>query len=143
VHIIWGLVAIVMLGGGFVGGKLSATPARQGFGGMNRSGSSIQRTTQGMTQGGFSSGKIAGIGSSTITLQLPNGSSKVVFYSDLTTISEPKVVSSSALTTGITIMVGGTQNSDGSLTAQTIQVGAAGAAKGSGGENGASAPVGR
>jgi len=144
VHIIWGLVAIVMLGGGFVGGKLSATASRPGFGGgVGLSNVATHRTTEGMTQGGFTSGQIAEITSSSITLQLPNGSSKVVFYSGLTTISEPKVVSSSALTTGITIMVGGTQNSDGSLSAQTIEVGVAGAARGSSGGKAVSAPTGR
>jgi hypothetical protein len=145
IHIIWGLVAVVVLAGGIVGGRLSATPSLSGFGGaaMGGSGSSVQRTTQGMTQGGFTSGKITEVSGSSITLQLPNGSSKVVFFSNSTAVSEPTVVSSSVLVAGTTIIVGGTQNSDGSLTAQTIQIGTAGTTKGMNEGSAAPTSVGR
>jgi hypothetical protein len=77
--------------------------------------------------------------SSSITLQLANGNSQVVFYSSSTPVSEPTTVSVSTLKTGTNIMVGGTTNSDGSLTAQTIQVRTGAAAGGRAAGSGAGA----
>ena len=41
--------------------------------------------------GGFTTGQIAAIGSRSITLQLANGNSQVVFYSSSTPVSEPTI----------------------------------------------------
>jgi hypothetical protein len=45
-----------------------------------------------------------------------------VFFSSSTSIIEPSAASASSLVTGLRVMVGGSSNSDGSLTAQTIQI---------------------
>jgi cytochrome c-type biogenesis protein CcmE len=84
----------------------------------------------GAAGGGLVTGTIATLGSSSITLQLANGNSEVVFYSTSTPVSEPTTVSANTLKVGTTVMVGGTSNSDGSLTAQTIQVRPAGVTSG-------------
>lgn len=133
VHIIWLVVAIAALAGGFFWGKAAAASARLAFaGGAGTYGSSTRRLAGGATGGGFTTGQIAVIGNDSITLQLANGNSEVVFYSSSTPVTEPTTVSPSTLTVGTNVMVGGTTNSDGSLTAQTIQVRTAGAAAGSG-----------
>jgi hypothetical protein len=120
VHIIWGIVAIVALSGGFFYGRSGSATTRGGFaGGIGTFSSSTRRTAGG---GGFVTGNIASVDSSSITLQLPNGNSEVVFYSSSTSVTEPTIVSISNLKTGNSVMIGGTQNSDGSLTAQSIQV---------------------
>jgi hypothetical protein len=75
-------------------------------------------------------GQITAMDSSSVTLQLANGNSEVVFYSTSTPVSEPTTVLANTLKVGTTIMVGGTSNSDGSLTAQTIQVRPAGTTSG-------------
>jgi hypothetical protein len=126
VHIVWLVIAIVALGGGYFWGKASGAAARTaGFAGIYSS--STRRLAGGAAGGGLVAGTIATMDSSTITLQLANGNSEVVFYSSSTPVSEPTIVSASALKVGTTVMVAGTSNSDGSLTAQTIQVRVAGA----------------
>lgn len=128
-HIVWVLVAIIALAGGFYWGKASATPARGLFAGAGTFGSSTQRFVGAGGAnggGGFETGQIASMDSSSITLQLANGNSKVVFYSSSTSVSEPTTVPVGALKVGTNVMVAGTANSDGSVTAQTIQVRPAG-----------------
>jgi hypothetical protein len=132
VHIVWLVIAIVALGGGYFWGKAGATAARAGFAGAGVYGSSTRRLAGGATGGGFTTGQIASFGNDSMTLQLANGNSQVVFYSSSTPVSEPTIVSPSTLKVGTAVMVGGTSNSDGSLTATTIQVRAAGMGGGSG-----------
>ena len=95
---------------GIAGGGYSASSTR-GYGG-GRGGSG----------GGFASGQISDIEGQSITLQLPNGNSEVVLYSSSTQVIKPTTASMSDLTVGTQVMIGGTQNSDGSLTAQSIQI---------------------
>ena len=129
VHIVWLVIAIVALGGGFFWGKASGAATRAAaFAGAYSS--STRRTAGGAAGGGFVTGQIAVIGSSSITLQLANGNSEVVFYSTSTPVSEPTMVLVNTLKVGTTVMVAGTSNSDGSLTAQTIQVRPAGTTSG-------------
>ena len=138
VHIVWLVIAIVALGGGFFWGKASGAATRAaGFAGAYSS--STRRAAGGAAGGGLVTGTIATIGSSSITLQLANGNSEVVFYSTSTPVSEPTKVSVNTLKVGTTVMVGGTSNSDGSLTAQTIQVRPAGTSGGYGAGSGANA----
>ena len=122
VHIIWLVIAIVALGGGYFWGKAGVSASRAGFAGAGTYGSSTRRFTGAAGAGGLTTGQISTIDSSSITLQLANGNSQVVFYSSSTPVSEPTIVSVSTLKVGTNVMVGGTPNTDGSLTAQTIQV---------------------
>jgi hypothetical protein len=57
-----------------------------------------------------------------MTISLANGNSQVVFYSGATQVMKPTIVPASTLVAGTRVMIGGTANSDGSLTAQSIQV---------------------
>lgn len=125
VHIIWGIVAIIALVGGFMYGK-STGAGVAGTGSFARGFASSTRGAFGGRAGaggGFVTGTITAIDSSSITLQLANGNSEVVFYSSSTPVTEPTVVSVSKLATGAAVAVGGTANADGSMTATTIQVG--------------------
>jgi hypothetical protein len=124
IHIIWALIVVVALVGGVMYGKSTASAgkslagnfasstARGGFAGRG-----------GAASGGLVTGTIASITGSSMTVQLPNGNSEVVLYSNATPVTEPTTVSVSKLTVGATVMVGGSSNSDGSLTATTIQIG--------------------
>jgi hypothetical protein len=136
VHIIWLVIALVALGGGYYWGNASATASRGSFtGAAGTFGSSTRRFAGagGAAGGGLAVGQIMTIGSSSITLQLANGNSEVVFYSSSTPVSEPTTVPASELKVGTNVMVAGTTNSDGSVTAQTIQVRPAGTGGGYGG----------
>lgn len=86
----------------------------------------------GRNGGGFAAGQIIAIDQNSMTVQLPNGNSEIVFYSSSTQVVklEPQTEPVSSLTPGTQVMIGGTQNSDGSVTAQTIQIRAAGTSTG-------------
>jgi hypothetical protein len=122
VHIVWLAIAIVALGGGYFWGKASVAATRAGFAGAGAYGSSTRRFAGGASGGGFTTGQIISFGNDSMTVQLANGNSEVVLYSSSTPVSEPTIVSPSVLKVGTNVMVGGTSNSDGSLTATTIQV---------------------
>ncbi|HVN26657.1 MAG TPA: DUF5666 domain-containing protein [Candidatus Paceibacterota bacterium] len=120
------VIAVACAGVAFFGvtmyGKsMTATGGRSGFGAFASSTRAFGRGT-GTAGGGFAMGQIVAADAESITVQLPNGNSEVVFYSSSTQIEKPTLVSSSALTNGEQVVVTGSQNSDGSVTAQSIQV---------------------
>lgn len=140
-HIIWVIVAIVALAGGFFWGKASGAASRTGGFAGSFSASSTRgfvRTGSGAATAG-AAGQITAITSSSLTVQLANGNSEVVFYSTSTPVMEETTVSPNALAVGTNVMVAGTTNSDGSVTATTIAVRPAGAAGGYGGGTGTGA----
>ena len=118
----------------FIGMALGKTGGRQmGFAGGNGSfPSGTSGRISGVTQrgGGFASGQIITKDAQAITLQLPNGNSEVVFYSSSTQVIKPTAASLSDVVAGTQVMIGGSQNSDGSLTAQSIQIRTTGASSG-------------
>ncbi|MGC9599224.1 MAG: hypothetical protein ABSE18_02450 [Minisyncoccia bacterium] len=138
VHIVWFVVAIVAFVGGMYYGKATASPSfagRGAFASSTRSGTG--RTGSG---GGFVTGSIISKDAQSLTVQLANGNSEVVFYSSSTSVIKPSAASVSDLTPGTSVIIGGTQNSDGSVTAQTIQV-RGGNAPGPGSSNGGGSGV--
>lgn len=68
------------------------------------------------------SGQIINSEDKSITVKMQDGSSKIVFVSDNTSITEATAASKQSLQTGKQIMMFGTGNSDGSITAQNIQL---------------------
>jgi pectate lyase len=110
--------AIFFFVGMFYGkGTAPAAPSGRGF-------SSSSARAFGGTRGGFGggSGQVTAKDSQTITLQLQNGNSEVVFYSSSTQVIKPTAATISDVTDGTQVVIVGTQNSDGSLTAQSIQI---------------------
>jgi hypothetical protein len=77
---------------------------------------------RGMMNGGRVSGQILSADSTSITVKLADGSSKIVLLSDQTTINKATQGSKTDLTSGTTVSVFGPTNSDGSVTAQNIQI---------------------
>jgi len=72
--------------------------------------------------GGASSGEIIKKDDSSVTLKMNDGSSKTVYLSASTTISKFSEGSGSDLAVGENVMANGSSNSDGSITAQFIQL---------------------
>ena len=114
------LVAVIAAGGGFFGGmkyERQRSPALRGtqtFGAGNRG-----------NRNGFArpvSGEIISSDDSSITVKLADGSSKIVLLSDKTTINKAESGIKEDLKTGVKVAVFGQENSDGSLTAQNIQL---------------------
>lgn len=131
VHIIWAVIAVIALVGGIFYGKGSVANSTASSAGATRG--AYGRTG---AAGGLVLGQIVSINGQSMIVSLANGNSEVVFYSTSTQISEPTIVSASSLATGTMVMVGGTSNSDGSLTAQSIQVRSGGSFGGSSGGSG-------
>lgn len=84
-----------------------------GGGGFNRGGAA---------GGGFASGEILSIDEESITIKLPDGGSRLVFFSDSSEITKSAEGSVADLATGTSITVMGTSNDDGSVTATSIQI---------------------
>ena len=78
--------------------------------------------TRSQAGGGFVSGEILSMDAESMTIKLPDGGSKLVFFSEVSKINKMTEGSSADLTTGTTITVTGTSNDDGSVTASTIQI---------------------
>lgn len=120
--IIIAAVAALVFGvaGYFIGsayGNMSGSPIGQAYQGQNG-----QRVFRGGVTGGVISGQIVSFDDKSITVQSPNGGSKVIFYSPTTEISKIATSSANDLANNENIMVVGSQNSDGSITAQSIQI---------------------
>jgi hypothetical protein len=128
------ICVLLGLGAGFFGGieyrNYQINKARGGFaaGGAN---GTFQRFTangtrgvgqNGMMRGGAVNGTILSMDDKSITVKLADGSTKIVLFSDATTYSNTATASKSDLKTGGTVAVFGTTNSDGSVTASTVQL---------------------
>ncbi len=121
-NIIIAAVAALLIGAGlgFFGGmkyQQSKTPA--GRSGMFQRGSAGIRNSMGMAV----RGQIISADTSSITVKLPDGSTKIVILSSTTMIGKTTTGNASDLTNGVNVIVFGNTNSDGSVTAQNVQVG--------------------
>ena len=77
---------------------------------------------RGGMMGGMTSGEIISKDDTSVTVKLTDGGSKVVFLSTSTTIGTMSTGSLEDLSTGTNVMVVGSTNADGSVTASTIQI---------------------
>ncbi|MDO8515889.1 MAG: DUF5666 domain-containing protein [bacterium] len=122
------IIAAVVVGavafyGGMAYGKSHATvPAGQGARGDFAGRTGIGNFTGGGANAGFVTGSVVSSDAQSVTVQARDGSSKVIFLSASTKIEKPAAGSVSDLAQGTQIVVTGTANSDGSVTAQSIQI---------------------
>ena len=110
------------MGGSFYGGMTyakSQTPARPTAGqfGAGRTG-----FARGGAGGGATAGQIVTADSTSMTVKLASGSTQLVLLGSSTTIAKSVAGTQSDLTPGTTVIVTGTSNSDGSITANSIQI---------------------
>lgn len=125
------LIAIVFFGVGMAYGKHTSIKARTAqMGDMSQRGSfgGMMRTSA--NAGGFVGGTVLSKTDATITVQNQNGGSKIILVSPATVVSKSAQGSIDDVTVGSSIIATGTTNSDGSITAQTLQLRPAGTQQG-------------
>lgn len=120
------IAAVVVVGGaGFYGGmaygKGSAAPSAASVGAQafGQGGNFSRRNGQ---AGGFVSGQIVGKDDKSITVGTADGGSKIVFVSGSTRVMKSSLGALTDLAIGESVTANGTANSDGSVTAQSVQL---------------------
>jgi len=120
------VTAVILVGAGaFYGGmkygeNLSLQQGQRSF--QANIGQGFQRNER--TGANFLNGEVMAKDEQSLTLKMPDGGSKIVFFSNTTQISKMAEGSINDIEIGKQVMVNGSQNSDGSYTAQTIQLSA-------------------
>jgi hypothetical protein len=123
-NIIFVIVAVVIAGASFYGGMLYQQSQRrnnftQFAGGPNGSARGGNGQSQGIRP---VNGQIISADSQSITVKLRDGSSRIVILSDKTSINKSAPAAKEDLKVGEDVAVFGTQNSDNSVTAQSISL---------------------
>jgi len=115
------LVGVVVIGGGsFFGGYQvgkSSGPGGRQFGGLGQNG--LRTDTGGNS---FVTGEVISKDDTSVTVKLPSGGSQIVFVSDSTQITKSASGTMEDLTTGTQISASGSENTDGSISAKSIQI---------------------
>jgi hypothetical protein len=121
------ILVVVFAAAGFYGGTVyqknqAAGSAAAGSGqyGSRRFGAGGGAGASGMTP---VSGKIVATGDNSITIQLADGSSKIVDLTSQTTVNKTTKGATSDLTSGTKVTAIGSTNSDGSITAMVVSIG--------------------
>jgi hypothetical protein len=121
-------VAVVFAGGGFFGGMKYEQSKKTVLGVAGQRGQMFQQNGgAGRNAAGsqFINGEVLSKDDKSFTVKTQNGSSKIVFYSGTANINKTIGGTADDITVGKQITVTGTTNSDGSLTAQSVQIRAA------------------
>lgn len=119
-------VIVILVGAGsFYAGMQYASSQKRGFGNMP---GDFQPQRMGNRQngagqnGGFASGEVISKDDKSITIKLRDGGSKIIFISEKTTVGKMSTGTISDVAQGANVTIMGTANTDGSITAQTVQL---------------------
>ena len=125
-----GIVMVLALAGSFFAGRAvgmqssaSGSAAVAGANGQNGGRGGQAAARRGGQFGGGAFGQILTKDDKGITLKLNNGGSSIVFFSATTTVSKSQPATITDLKEGDFVMVSGTPNTDGSITARSIRTG--------------------
>ncbi len=121
-----GVATVIILAISFYAGiqyNKSNTPVATQNTRFAQGGNGSQRVARGGANGGgFVSGTILSQDATGITIKLRNSGSQIVLVASSTQISKSVAGSAEDLKTGEDVMISGSSNPDGSLTAESIQI---------------------
>lgn len=117
------ILAIVIGIGGFFAGMKYPQSKNQSIRGQFRSGERPQGMGGSQGQGRPISGEIIDSDEKSVTVKLPDGSSRIIFVGDSTEINKSAPGTKDDLTKGTQVFVIGSENPEGSITANSIQIG--------------------
>lgn len=120
------VIVVVLVGAGsfFAGTKVKSKSVTSNFpqmGGQMRNGQGVTQRIQSM--GGGMVGEIIAKDDTSITIKLADGGSKIVIILSSTNVNKTTGGSKDDLKIGEQVMVVGRANSDGSINAQSVQLG--------------------
>ena len=124
------IVAVVALAIGVLGGRMLGGQSRGGLDQFQRQAMQDRQMGgqfNGKMGGGLNgnspiNGEIISMDDKSVTIKLTDGGSKIVFFSDATTVGKVTDGTIADLSVGTQVMANGTSNSDGSITAKSIQI---------------------
>jgi hypothetical protein len=128
--IIVGIVGVAVASGLFYGGIVygkSRSSNRGQFANAQFAGMRMISGRGGGNDSGFVSGEIISKDVNGVTIKMLDGSTKIILIGEGVQVAKSTVGSVSDLVDGINISINGTPNSDGSITAQSVQIRPAGA----------------
>ena len=120
------IAVLISAGSGFIAGmkyQESKTPQFARFFQNSQSRNQFSQRVGQITGVRSVSGKLISKDKSSITIELADSSSKIILLSDSSQITKTNSGTDTDLTEGTQVTVFGQENSDGSLTAQNIQIG--------------------
>lgn len=133
-NLIFAVIITLVLagGGGFYGGmkyQQSKSPqfpsfmkGADGTARMGRTGQGGVGAGGAMRGNSFTNGQILSIEGKTLTVKTQDGSSKIVFFTDTTQIQKTDAAKAGDLANEKYVVISGTSNTDGSITATSIQL---------------------
>lgn len=134
------IIALVIVGGGAFYGGMKYGQSKNPLGNFSRqdfqnlsseerqklfegsAGEAFQGSNERKGGAGFLSGEVISKDEESLTIKMPDNSSKIVFLSASTTVSKMTDGLIKDIEVGKQIMVSGTQNSDGSYSASNVQI---------------------
>jgi uncharacterized protein (UPF0333 family) len=124
------VVVVVVIGASFYGGmsySKSKATARQGGVPSGQFGTATKGTVgKGMQSGGFTMGQILSKDATGFTIKMQDGSTKIILTSSNIQVMKMTTGTQDDLKVDTNVTVTGSTNSDGSITAQSIQIRPAG-----------------
>jgi hypothetical protein len=121
------VIVLVVAGGAFYGGMAFAKSQNKAgnfrnFAGAPRTGVTGANVRGGANGAGATNGEILSLDDKSVTIKMRDGGSKIIFFSAATKVSKTVDGNSADLAVGQTLMVTGSANSDGSISADNIQI---------------------
>ena len=118
------ILVIVAAGGGFFGGMMYQKNQAPVLGAAGRGNFAARSGQGGQNAAAFRPvrGQVLSLSDTTLTVKMPDGSTKIVVLSSSTAFMQSTKAALTDVKTGNTVNVVGTANSDGSVTAQDVQI---------------------